>query len=509
VCSVTAPGIKEVVDAAQQGQVEPPRPLLRDLPPAEPFPLAALGDILGGAAEAIVDRVQCPDATTGQSVLGAATLATQGHANVELPHGRCAPLSNYYVTVDESGGRKSEADRHALWPIRRREEALRAAHDLDLPLYEQHREAWEAQRRQILRAQGKGAAKTLEDKKAELNALGPAPHSPLIPLLTCPEPTFEGLCRLLAGGHPSVGVFSAEGGQFIGGHGMSEDNRLKTAAAMSSLWDGEAVRRVRAGDGITILPGRRVAAHLMLQPGVAIGLLADATLIDQGLLSRVLASHPDSLAGLRLWRDPRPESETKLKRYGVRLLSILEAPLPLAPGKHNELVLPALCLSPEARRLLIQFGDHVERSLAKGGLFDSIRPLANKLGEHAARLAAVLTLVEDLHARRVPAECTEAGISLAEHYAAEAQRLAGADAASPDLWLAERLRLWLLTEWNRGPIVSLVDIYQFGPNPIGDAATARKMVGLLEEHGWLIRVQGGAVVNNVPRRECWRIITGG
>ena len=40
----------------------------------------------------------------------------------------------------------------------------------------------------------------------------------------------------------------------------------------------------------------------------------------------------------------------------------------------------------------------------------------------------------------VPAECAEARIRLAEHYAAEARRLAEADAASPDLRLAERLR---------------------------------------------------------------------
>ena len=42
-----------------------------------------------------------------------------------------------------------------------------------------------------------------------------------------------------------MGVFSAEGGQFIGGHGMSEDNRLKTAAALSGVWDGEPIKRVR------------------------------------------------------------------------------------------------------------------------------------------------------------------------------------------------------------------------------------------------------------------------
>ncbi len=74
-------------------------------------------------------------------------------------------------------------------------------------------------------------------------------------MATCPEPTFEGLCKLLAVGQPSVGVFASEGGQFIGGHGMSDDNKLRTAAGLSSVWDGEPIRRVRAGDGSIILPG--------------------------------------------------------------------------------------------------------------------------------------------------------------------------------------------------------------------------------------------------------------
>lgn len=33
-----------------------PRPLVRDLPPAAPFPIDALGNILGSAAKAIHDR---------------------------------------------------------------------------------------------------------------------------------------------------------------------------------------------------------------------------------------------------------------------------------------------------------------------------------------------------------------------------------------------------------------------------------------------------------------------
>src|SRR5947207_9941681 len=61
---------------------EPPRPLMRELPPADPFPVDVLGVVLGAAARAIHDRVQAPLAIGAQSVLGAATLAVQAHADV-------------------------------------------------------------------------------------------------------------------------------------------------------------------------------------------------------------------------------------------------------------------------------------------------------------------------------------------------------------------------------------------------------------------------------------------
>lgn len=54
--------------------VEAPRPLRREPPPGDPFPLDALGDVLGAAARAIVDKIGCPDAIAATSVLAAASL---------------------------------------------------------------------------------------------------------------------------------------------------------------------------------------------------------------------------------------------------------------------------------------------------------------------------------------------------------------------------------------------------------------------------------------------------
>ena len=249
---MNAPCLKDIIEGAPEAEFEPPRPLQRPLEPADPFPMEALGSVLGGAALAITDQVQCPEAIAGQSVLAVATLAVQGHANIELPQGSTAPLSSFFLTVASSGERKSAADRKALPPIREREKALRARYDDDMPAYTIRQVTWETSRKQILN----NKKTSREAKHAELAHLGPPPRPPLTPLLTCTEPTFEGLCLLLQGGQPSVGLFSAEGGQFLGGYGMSKEHRLKTAAAMSGLWDGEPIRRVRRGDGIIVLPGR-------------------------------------------------------------------------------------------------------------------------------------------------------------------------------------------------------------------------------------------------------------
>ncbi|MBF0819946.1 DUF3987 domain-containing protein, partial [Streptococcus acidominimus] len=75
-------------DGAGQRETKPERlPLFPPLPPAAPYPLDALGPILGEAASAIARKVQAPAAIAAQSVLAAASLAVQAHADVRMPYG--------------------------------------------------------------------------------------------------------------------------------------------------------------------------------------------------------------------------------------------------------------------------------------------------------------------------------------------------------------------------------------------------------------------------------------
>ena len=114
-------------------RTEPPRPLIRELPPADPFPVEALGDVLGAAAQGIHDRVQAPMAICGQSTLAAATLAAQGHADVQLPTNHVKPITNFFVSVAATGERKTATDHEALWPFRKQEKVLREDYDRTLP----------------------------------------------------------------------------------------------------------------------------------------------------------------------------------------------------------------------------------------------------------------------------------------------------------------------------------------------------------------------------------------
>ncbi len=96
-------------------------------------------------------------------------------------------------------------------------------------------------------------------------------------------------------------------------------------------------------------------------------------------------------------------------------------------------------------------------------------------------------------------------IELAQFYLSEASRLASAATVSVKIDRAEALRRWLLESWPE-PEVTVRDVVQRGPNPLRESPKAREALELLEEHGWLVRLEAGGVVRGAARKEAWRIV---
>ncbi|TNC43162.1 DUF3987 domain-containing protein [Rubellimicrobium rubrum] len=476
-----------------------PQPLVREVPPSRPYPVEALGPL----REAVQVMTGAPVAIPGQSALSIASLAVQAHADLEALGG-LAPLSIYALTIAESGARKSSCDRPQTEALREHEREASRAQREEVTAWQNRHALWKGERDRILTEARKGKGEKRAAARADLDALGREPAAPPSQDRTVTEPTFAELTRLFAEGQPSLGIFSDEGGQFLGGHGMGAENRQKTLAALNDLWGGNPIRRTRAGEGAYTLHGRRLAVHLMVQPVVARAFMADALAGSTGFLPRFLWCEPPSTIGTRLSAtlrtDPAP-----IAAFGARLRTILAQFLPMADPETRELALRALPLSPEACALLVRFSDHVEARQAVGGDLAHVTGYASKAAEQAARIAGALTLWADLEAAEVRPDTMADAKRLAQFYLSEAARLADAATLSTETARAEALRRWLVETWPHADVTTR-EVVQSGPNALRETKVARATLQVLEHHGWLEPLEAGSAVRGASRKEAWRIL---
>ncbi len=308
--------------------------------------------------------------------------------------------------------------------------------------------------------------------------------------------------------HLSLGIFSSEGGQFIGGHGMKEENKIRTATALSSAWDGESIKRIRAAEQPIIITAKRLSMHLMVQPNIAANFLSDHDLKNQRLLSRLLVISPTSAIGTRVDNKSDGVGQTPQKQaltaFKQQIMNALSSQPKEKADNASGFKTRAMILNDEAIGLYLRYSNQIERLMAQNEKYENIRGFANKLPEHATRIAATLALMEDITTTELTSDYMQKAIAIADFYAREALRLIDEDTTDPKLVLAEKLLNWLHNSWKE-PNISLPDIYQSSLNAIDTKAKAVEVVRVLEEHGWLRRNEGIVEVKGRQRQESWGI----
>lgn len=464
-----------------------PLPLQREIAPPKCFPFEALGSVLGPVAKRIHEIVKAPDSICGQSVLAAAALITQAHADVSID-GRTHPLSLFLLTAAESGDRKSAVDSIVLKPVRDYEKMLAKCSIQEKQLYKNKLDAWKRQRELIMREFKSDAL------ESELNKMAQEPRRPLEPYLLLEEPSYEGLVKLYAVGQPSIGLFSDEGGRMFGGYAMGKENMLKTACGLSSLWDGKPITRIRGGDENLLLYGKRFSSHLMIQEVVLANVLKNDMLVGQGLVARCLIVAPVSNAGERCYNPVDVSQDALIREFYAHTSRLLEQPHPLANlDVENELLPRLLELSPAAKKIWVLFHDEIDRALKPDGSLRGVRRTANKAAEQALRIAGVLTLIENLEAISISLDAIERAIELTRFYLDEAIRIADMSCLDADLELAQAVLEWMkkkaAIEDGSHRTFSLQEIYQkAGPRGVRNKQMAQKIMGILEEHRVVERV---------------------
>lgn len=427
---------------------KPPPP---EVEPAPPYPIDALGGLLGGAAQAIAAGYQLDPAIAGQSVLSVTFLCVQGLADVQTPGGR-KPLSDYLLTVALSGDGKSTADGVALAPVRQRER-----HE-----FRQYQRDW---------SEWEGVPKRARGDK------------PVNPLRLVNDFTAEGLVRQYREGRPSLGAFSDEGGAVLGGHAFSMEKKLSTAAALNSLFNGDGIRaRARASDdrgGLEAHFDVRLSCHWLIQPAAVQNALHDPVLGEQGFWPRVLLAAP--APGVpRKFLPYAPKQDPAVDRYWQRVIHLLDQPY--VATDCRDIVTP----TPEALRLVGAFFEATERDARhKDGRLAPIRAWAARASEHLLRIAGALAIFERGEQAQISTAEVERAAALVTYSLACWLHLLELKPVDEAKEYAQRLLRWLQSQPNGQS--NETAMLRLGPKP-RSASLRDAALGLLEAQGLVIHL---------------------
>jgi hypothetical protein len=441
---------------------------------AKPFPVAELGRTLERAVWAIEQRTMAPTELSVSSVLASVALAAQSVGSIVLRSGAVVPLSLFLLAIAESTERKSSVDGIAMAPVRGYERELAEIYAKLKPQYGIDNATWTAQRGHIL----SNKKIDRETQTGLLKQLGAAPVAPKRPRLTVSTASPEALVKTFEIARPALGVYSAEGAQFLGGYAFSKEKKNETLGIINALWSGEVYSKVTIAHGEQILVGKRLSMHLMLQPHIAKAVLNDDDLAVSGFMGRALICWPRSRIGTRIWtEEPGHDVSRALGDYGHCLLTLFQTAETTDAGK---LELRTLTLADGAEKAALAFYNEIERAQAPGCKYVKIKPQAGRAEEQARRIAGSLELFYFPKAKAIGELNMKRGIAIARWYLGEALRVIEGGTLADEVTDAHAIIEWarsgakcVTRNAHGGLTFSFRDLTKDGPNhlrPKGDNA---------------------------------------
>ncbi|MGE4064946.1 MAG: DUF3987 domain-containing protein [Rhodospirillaceae bacterium] len=413
------------------------------------------------AAGVLAARTQAPIELAAQHLLVRAAIAAQSRIAVRLPTGAKRPVSCYFATFAEEGA-----------------PACALAHLV------------------IAGLPGRGEERVMirpgRDIRIKIDPDIPYDQPPNCHIKTLPTyaPLKKQAQRKVAAGRVDGGLFAGHPDDVV----EPGPQRRAEAARLCRRWDGhdppppadeDTAPRWRAETKPAPL-SPPLSIHLVAAPRAGRAFLGDPDLADGGLLARFLTVLPHAHESPRVWQQAEDDAPPPA-------FAALQALWDKVRGEESA-ERRIVGFSEPAKRAWLAFANEMETELAPGGAFAAIRPLAGRLAEHAARLAAVIAFSEDPARDVLDAPELERGIALARFYASEALRAAGR--ASDDI--VGELQEWLEQKrWNQS--VTLRDICRFGPSAVRNVDIAYKTIRKLERLG-IVHPRNDVTKGDEPRR---------
>jgi replicative DNA helicase len=466
---------------------EPPVPIgvAGELPT---FPVEVLPDWLGEYVAAVATATQTPPDLAGMLALAVLATVAAGAVEVEPRPGWREPLCLFIAVGMDAGSRKSGVFTALTQPVADFERQQAAAALPGITETATLRRIADQAAATAEAAAGKAPASQQEDARAEAIARAAEASAlvvPQVPRWLVDDATPEALAGLLAV-YGRIALLSAEGDVFDQMAGRYNQSAGPNLGVYLKGHAGDLLKVDRRGRPPEYVERPCLTIGLAVQPEVLRGLAGRPGFGGRGLLARFLYSLPPSLVGRRQAGAP-PVLPAVADRYALELQA-LAASLAVPAGDDG----PALLtLDEEAGELLLGFERELEPRLAAGsGDLAHLAGWAAKLAGATCRLAGLLHLAGHLRDGWVKpiSAGTFAGAARLAGYLVEHARavfdLMGADPRTDDArWLLDWISRTNQTQFTRR------DAHRAAPRGrFAKATDLDPALALLEEHGWLRRV---------------------
>jgi hypothetical protein len=456
------------------------------------FPVEILPGWLGEYVAAVATATQTPPDLAGMLALSVLATVSAGAVEVEPRAGWREPLCLFIAVGMDAGSRKSGVFTAMTRPVADFERDQAAAALPGITETAVLRRIADQAAATAEAAAGKAPASQQEEAKAEAIARAADAAALVVPPLPrwlVDDATPEALAGLLAT-YGRIALLSPEGDvfdQMAGRYSQAGPNLgvyLKGHA-------GDLLKVDRRGRPPEYVERPALTIGLAVQPEVLRGLAGRPGFGGRGLLARFLYSLPVSLVGRREPGAP-PVPAAVADRYALELQA-LAASLAVPAGDDGPAV---LTLDQAAGELLLGFERDLEpRLAADSGDLAHLAGWAAKLAGATCRLAGLLHLAGHLRdgwARPISADTFAAAARLASYLVEHARAvfdLMGADPRTDDArWLLDWIHRTNLAQFTRRDAHAAAPRGRFPKATSLDPALA-----LLEEHGWLRRVDADPV----------------
>lgn len=384
-------------------------------PNSREFPVDWLPEHLCRHVQELHAAVGVPLSLVASNVLATLSLACQSGIKVQRPGKQysASPCSLFFITIVESGGRKTSVERIVSRAIRNFQKERNIDQTKAIDDFEADLEVWNVQYKALKKSGEKAnepeAQEAIYETLREFVLAKPKP--PKILKLIHEDISLSAFKRSFGSFVPSTSLMSSEG------LAITKSGALEDLGFVNQIWDGDFISIEKHLYEIYV-DAPRLTLGIMIQPQGFKELLdrKSRQFERSGLLARCLIAYPPSMMGERE-ANSLPISEDLY--FNITIKNLLEQ---LSEHDFDAAKSVVLDFDEDASNFWIAFEKSLEATLKEGARYFDIKSAAAKGAENCARLAALLHKFESDHPR-ITVKSVEAAAYLIHWYLDEMLRI--------------------------------------------------------------------------------------